>query len=142
MTSLISSLTSRQLFGTGMTAGAAPKTTLATILPITVCAERPYAPTIQPFPREKIHLLSNRASVDTNALAARLLASAGIPTPEYFLRLSIREVVCKFLDLPCVDLCKLAADSGNPEPKLAIAAAHTAAARLIAGVADAERQVC
>jgi len=79
-------------------AGGPPKTHLATVLPILAGAEHPGAPTLLPFPRDKLHLLSNRASVDTNACAARLLASVGVPTPEHFLRLSVREVVAAFLD--------------------------------------------
>ena len=103
---------------------------LGTIMPVFFGGENPqrFSRNFAPFPREKLHLLSNKPSIETAKVAASLLHSIGVSTPEHFLRLSIREVVGKMMDFPGVWMDKY-------ESK---AEAQVEAAKLIIGLARAE----
>ena len=88
-------------------AGADPQSgqsILGTIMPIFFGGEHPqrFSKSFKLFPREKLHLLSSKPSIETAKVAAALLHSVGVSTPEHFLRLSIREIVGKIMDCPGV----------------------------------------
>ena len=88
-------------------AGADPQSRqsiLGTIMPIFFGGEHPqrFSKSFKLFPREKLHLLSSKPSIETAKVAAALLHSVGVSTPEHFLRLSIREIVGKIMDCPGV----------------------------------------
>ena len=103
---------------------------LGTILPIFFGGEHPqkFSRSFALFPREKLHLLSSKPSIETAKVAAALLHSVGVSTPEHFLRLSIREVVGKIMDFPGVWMDKY--ESKNE--------AQVQAAKMIIGHSRAE----
>jgi hypothetical protein len=114
-------------------AGADPQSKhsiLGTILPIFIGGEHPmrFSRNYPMFPREKLHLLSNKPSIETMRTAAALLHSVGVSTPEHFLRLSIREVVGKIMDFPGIWMDKYESKQD----------AQSEAAKMIVGLSRAE----
>lgn len=103
---------------------------LGTILPIMIGGEHPqrFTRNFAQFPREKLHLLSSHPSIETAKVAATLLHSVGVATPEYFLRLSVREVVGKIMDFPGIWMDKFESKHH----------AQMEAAKLIVGLGRAE----
>jgi hypothetical protein len=70
------------------------------IMPVWLSASRHNSPLLHPFPKHLLPLLSNKPSVRTNAVAAALLNSAGVPVSQQLMRMSVCEAVAKLLEYP------------------------------------------
>ena len=116
---------------------------LGSIMPIFFGAERPRdeSRTYAAFPREKLHLLSSKPSIETARKAAELLHTVGVSTPENFLRLSVREAVGKILDYPGIwmDKHESKLDAQNEAAKMIIGLARAERAALVAKCVDHDR---
>jgi len=116
---------------------------LGSIMPIFFGGERPRdeSRTHAAFPREKLHLLSSKPSIETARKAAELLHSVGVSTPEHFLRLSVREAVGKIMDCPGIwmDRYESKTDAQNEAAKMIIGLARAERAALLAKSVDEQR---
>jgi len=82
--------------------GAQAATHPLNIMPVWLSTSRHNSPVIHPFPKHLLAVLSNKPSVRTNAVAAALLHSAGVPVSPKLMRMSVCEAIGKLMECPGV----------------------------------------